>query len=70
MAVTEAHKKGNRKWDSENMAVLGCKVKKEQAEQFKQYAADNGTTANYLLKKYVLDTIGQDTAAIVKNNDP
>ena len=59
MAVTEAHKKGNRKWDSENMTTLGCKVKKEEAERFKQYAADKGTTANSLLKEYVLNTINK-----------
>ena len=35
MSVSEAHKKGNRKWDKENMTTLGCKVKKEEAELFK-----------------------------------
>lgn len=59
MAVTEAHKKGNQKWDKENMATLGCKVKKAQAEQFKQYAEDKGTTSNALLKNYVLECIGE-----------
>lgn len=59
MAVTEAHKKGNRKWDKDNMATLGCKVKKEQAEKFKQYAAEQGKTANAVLKDYVLEKIGE-----------
>lgn len=59
MAVTEAHKKGNRKWDKDNMATLGCKVKKEQAEKFKQYAAEQGKTANSVLKDYVLEKIGE-----------
>ncbi|MCI5795226.1 MAG: hypothetical protein MR022_09830 [Ruminococcus sp.] len=55
--ISESHKKGNRKWDAENMTTLGCKVKKEQAERFKSYAQSNGTTANALLKNFVLDTI-------------
>lgn len=58
-AVSEAHKKGNRKWDAANMAVLGCKVKKEQAEKFKQHAEQQGTTANNLLKGFVLNAIGE-----------
>ena len=57
MAISEAHKKGNREWDKKNMATLGCKVKKEQAEQFKQIAKENHTTANTLLKEFVLQTI-------------
>ncbi len=57
MAVTEAHKKGNRKWDSENMTTLGCKVRKEEAERFKAYAAEKGTTANSLLKEFVYKSI-------------
>jgi len=61
MAVSEAHKKGNRKWDAANMAVLGCKVKKEQAERFKQHAEQQGTTANNLLKCFVLNVIGDNT---------
>ncbi len=58
--VTESHKKGNRKWDAENMATLGCKVKREQAEKFKAYAKQKGTTANAMLKDYVLDIIKEE----------
>lgn len=57
---TEAHIKGNREWDKKHMATLGCKVKKEQAERFKQYAEERGTTGNALLKQYVLECI-EDT---------
>lgn len=53
----ESQKKARNKWDKENMANLSCKVKKEQAERFKEYAAYTGTTANALLKKFVLETI-------------
>ena len=57
MSVSEAQMKANRQLDKENMITLGCKVKREQAEKFKKYAADNGKTANALLKDFVLEKI-------------
>lgn len=36
------------------------KVKKEQAEKFKAYAKQKGTTANAMLKDYVLDIIKEE----------
>ncbi|MBO5184912.1 MAG: hypothetical protein J6D79_04165 [Clostridia bacterium] len=60
MAVSEAKKKSNAKWDKANMATLGCRVKKEQAEKFKSYASDNGKTANTMLKEYVLKCIEEE----------
>lgn len=60
MSVSEAQKKANRQWDKENMIILGCKVKREQAEKFKKYAADNGKTANALLKDFVLEKISEE----------
>jgi hypothetical protein len=60
MSVSEAQKKANRQWDKENMITLGCKVKREQAEKFKKYAANNGKTANALLKDFVLEKISEN----------
>ena len=57
--VSDSQKKARNRWDGENMATLGCKVKKEQAEKFKAYAENEGTTANALLKNFVLDTINE-----------
>lgn len=57
MAVSESKKKANMKWDSANMATLACKVKKEQAEQFKAYCAGAGKTVNAVLQDYVVDCI-------------
>ncbi|MEE0265113.1 MAG: hypothetical protein UD936_05750 [Acutalibacteraceae bacterium] len=54
MALSEKKKQSNAKWDKENMATLGCKVKKEEAETFKEYANSKGKTANGVLKEYVL----------------
>lgn len=44
------------------MAVIGCKVKKEQAEKFKAYCADKGKTSNAVLREYVLDCIDEQEA--------
>lgn len=67
MSVSEAQKKANRQWDKENMITLGCKVKREQAEKFKKYAADNGKTANALLKDFVLEKISEEDDDIAKD---
>lgn len=47
------------KWDRENMAVVGCKVKKDQAEKFKAYCSGVGKTSNAVLRDYVLECIGE-----------
>ena len=62
MALPESRKKANAKWDAENMAPLGCRVKREQAEKFKAYCADKGKTSNAVLREYVLDCIDEQEA--------
>lgn len=57
MPLSEARKKANAKWDKENMATLACKVRKEEAEAFKEYAKEQGKTANTVLKEYVFQCI-------------
>ena len=57
MAVSEAQKRASNKYNREHMATLACKVKKIQAEKFKAYAESKGTTANALIKDYVLEAI-------------
>lgn len=56
---SEAQKNSRNKWDKQNMATLGCKVKKEQAERFKEYANTQGKTANAVLKDFVMEKIGE-----------
>lgn len=53
MPLSEKSKQCIRAWDRENMRTLSCRVRKDEAEVFKQYCADHGTTAGELLKKYV-----------------
>ena len=61
MAVSDAKKKANAKWDSENMATLACKVKKDHADKFKAYCSEIGKTSNAVLRECVLSCIGEAT---------
>ena len=49
--VTEAKKASNAKWDKQNMTVLGCKVKKEYADQVRAVAASRGESVHAVLKR-------------------
>ena len=40
-------------WDRENMRTVSCRLRKEDAERFKQYAQYLGTTPHALLAEYV-----------------
>ena len=62
MPVSEKKKASNAKWDRENMATLGCRVKKEEAAAFKAHCAREGKTSNTVLKQFVLETIERDNA--------
>ena len=53
MTVSKAKRTANNKWDKENMTTLGCKVKKDEAIAFKEYAKRQGKTSNTVLKEYV-----------------
>lgn len=61
MEVSDAKKKANAKWGSENMATLACKVKKDHADRFKAYCAEIGKTSNAVLRECVLSCIGEST---------
>ena len=60
MAPSEAQKRASDKYNREHMTTLGCKVRKEQAVAFKDYAAKQGKTSNTVLKEYVVDCIERD----------
>lgn len=66
MAISEAKKKANQKWDSANMATLACKVKCEQAEQFRAYCTNKGETVNAVLQGFVSSCIS-GTASEAQN---
>lgn len=62
MAPSEAQKKASAKYHKENIASLACRVKKEQAEQFKAYCKSQGKTSNAVLREFVLSCIGEDAS--------
>jgi hypothetical protein len=57
--VSEAKRRNNNAWDAKNMATIGTRVRKEIAEEFKRHAQAQGTTANTLLKNYILQCLGR-----------
>lgn len=59
MSPSEAQKRASAKYQKENIASLACRVKKEQAEKFKEYCEKIGKSSNAVLKEYVLSCIGE-----------
>ena len=59
MAPTEAQKRASAKYQEKTIASLACRVKKEQAEKFKEYCAEQGKTSNAVLREFVLKCIGE-----------
>ena len=54
MAVSEARRKANNKYDKQNMDTIGIKYKKEVVHKIKQYAKDNNISINQLCINSVL----------------
>lgn len=46
MPLTDAKRRANNKYIAANMTVLGCKMRKDKAEQFKAVCKAAGTTPN------------------------
>lgn len=59
MAVSRSKRAANNKWDTENMKIVACKIKKEDAESFKLYAKEIGTTPNAILREHIYKCIGK-----------
>ncbi len=55
MPLSEAKKRANNKYNLEHYTVVGCKLRKEKAEEFKKMCQDNGTTPNAVLTKAIDD---------------
>lgn len=50
---TEAKKRANNKYDLAHYSVLGCKLRKEDAEAFKQACKDRNTSPNAIFKEAI-----------------
>lgn len=55
--TSQAQRKANNKYHKENIASLACRVRKDQAEKFKEYCEGINKTPNAVLKEYVLECI-------------
>ena len=55
MMVSDAKKKANAKWDKANMMILGCRVRRGFAADFRAACAAAGTTPNAVLKQAAED---------------
>ncbi|MCI7351296.1 MAG: hypothetical protein MSH60_11185 [Ruminococcus sp.] len=53
MPVSEKQKQYARKWDKENMRSISCRMRTDEAEDFKKWCTINKTTPGTELKNYV-----------------
>ena len=58
--VTRAKRESNNRWDRENMTILGCKVKREVADQAREAARLAGVSINALLRQTIDRLIAGD----------
>lgn len=57
--VTPAKRASNDKWDRENMTILGCKVRREYADQVREEAQRRGDSVNAVIKQALDDYLNQ-----------
>ena len=68
MSYTARKRETNRAWDAENMSTISCRVRREVADQMRQFAQMEGTNPAALLRDFVLDYVaarGGDISAQV-----
>ncbi len=63
MPMSESKRKANNKWDAANMTVLGCKIRKDKADEFKAACKRDGTSPNAVfsaaIKKFMEEHGGE-----------
>lgn len=69
MALSEAKRKGNEKWDSANMAYQTVKVRKELLEQFREAVQANGDRVNTVLKEAMEEYVRTHSPATDQERD-
>lgn len=57
MPLSESRIRANRKYDAEKMTVVGCKISRTKAEEFRLACDQLGTTKYAVLKEAVEHTI-------------
>lgn len=59
MAVSEAKRRANDKWDREHMITIGVKMRRDEALELAILAEQHGTTRNAILLQAARDYIRQ-----------
>lgn len=53
MALTDAQRRASNKYNLAHYTVVGCKIRKEEAEAFKQACKDRGTSPNEVFRQAI-----------------
>ena len=66
MPQSDAQKRAKNKYDTAHYTIVGCKVRKEYAEQFRVACYDRGTTPAEVFKKCIAAFLaeGNDSAQL------
>ena len=65
--VTRAKRTNNNKWDAANMTVLGCKVKRDEADAFREACRMAGTSPNAIFKAAIDEFMRKDQQRTAEN---
>ena len=65
--VTRAERANNNKWDAVNMTVLGCKVKRDEADAFREACRMPGTSPNAIFKAAIDDFMRKSPQKTAEN---
>lgn len=60
--VTDAQRRARNKYDSAHMAVLSCKLRREDAEAFKAACQAAGTSPNAIFRAAIAQFMGAQDA--------
>lgn len=70
MAVSRAQKNASNKYNLKHYTVLGCKVRKDEAEKFKEACKEAGTTPNAIFRAAMDDFMGLERQAREEQAEP
>ena len=69
MAISEAKKRANNKYNLAHYKIVGCKIKKEDAQAFKEECKKRNTTPNEVLKNAINEFMkAEDPEKITEDN--
>ena len=70
MAVSEAKRRANAKWNKENTTMVGVQIKKEEAKRFKEACRQSGVTPSRVLRTAMNDYVQQVTGKTLYDLEP